>query len=223
MGATQVIKKSVLDGFRTDIGTIEMVVVLGFAVLCGLYIYAVYRFKTKTQFYSRDFNVSLLVLPVITAAIVLALQSNIVISLGMVGALSIVRFRNAVKNTIDLMFLFWAIGLGIIVGAGLFEIAIVLALLISILLVFVDFIPEKKAPYLLVLNCDSNDDFDKIKVALKESTSAFNVKSHSIRKNTVDIIIEIRCKDTDVLLKSISRIESVSSLNLLQHDGSVRV
>ena len=109
MSFTDVIKKSVLEGFHTgDLSTVSMAVTLAMAAAMGLFIYVVYRLTAKGSFYNRDFNKSLATLPVITAGILLAMQSNLVISLGMVGALSIVRFRNAVKDPADLTFLFWS-------------------------------------------------------------------------------------------------------------------
>ena len=121
MSFNDVIKNSVLEGFAsTDITPAALAVVLGSSTLLGVYLYVVYRLASRNAFYSRDFNKALALMPVITAAIVLAMQSSIVISLGMVGALSIVRFRNAVKDPMDLVFLFWSISVGIICGAGLY-------------------------------------------------------------------------------------------------------
>ena len=108
------IRVSILQGFETDITTTKIIVTLLFSFIIGVIIYFIYKYKTKSSFYSKDFNVTLIGLPVITAAIVLSMQVNIVVSLGMVGALSIVRFRNAVKNQLDLLFLFWSISVGII-------------------------------------------------------------------------------------------------------------
>ena len=114
MSFQDVIKKSVLQGFSsTNLSTAAIVTTLAFATVLGLYIYFIYRITTKSGFYSRGFNKSLAVLPVITSGILLAMQGSIVISLGMVGALSIVRFRNAVKETTDLTFLFWSISLAL--------------------------------------------------------------------------------------------------------------
>ena len=120
MSFRDVIKKSVLEGFvQSDIGTVAVLVTLGITTLLALYIYYIYRLSSRSAFYSRDFNKTLALMPVVTAAIVLAMQSSIVISLGMVGALSIVRFRNAVKDPMDLLFLFWSISVGIVCGARL--------------------------------------------------------------------------------------------------------
>lgn len=99
-----VIKDSILNGFNSDISTADILVVLGISLILGLYVYEVYRLKSKSTFYSKDFNNTLACLPIVTSGIVLAMQSSVVISLGMVGALSIVRFRNAIKSSLDLLF-----------------------------------------------------------------------------------------------------------------------
>lgn len=153
MSFSDVIKKSVLEGFtQSDNGTVTIVVTLGVTSLIALYIYAIYRLASRSAFYNRDFNKTLALMPIVTAGIVLAMQSSIVISLGMVGALSIVRFRNAVKDSMDLLYLFWSIGVGIICGARLFEIAVVVSLAVTALIFLLDLVPAAKPPYLLVIN-----------------------------------------------------------------------
>lgn len=223
MGITNIIKKSILEGFYLDLSIIDIIVTFGMAVTAGIFIYVIYRFKTKTQFYSVDFNNSLLVLPIITSGIVLAIQSNIVISLGMVGALSIVRFRNAVKNTIDLMFLFWSISLGIIIGAHLYSVAFILSFITALTLLIVDLIPLKKTPYLLILNAEKIQEDKKLLDVLKKFTNSYLIKSKSIAGINTDYIIEIRCKDSEQLLKELQKIKTLKNISLLQHDGTLRV
>lgn len=223
MGFTELIKKSVLEGFTSDITTITIVTTLTFSAIIGIYIYYIYKLKTRTQFYSVDFNASLLILPVITSAIVLAIQSNFVISLGMVGALSIVRFRNAVKNTIDLMFLYFSISLGIIIGAGLYQLGIILSLFIGVLILVTDFLPNKKPSYILVLNFENNTSKDDYVKVIRNNTKHFNIKSKTMRSNLLDVIIELRCKDTDKLLKELKKIKSLKNINILMQEGNIRI
>ncbi len=163
-----ILKNSFLEGFRSDIGTVEIVLTMIIATIVGFYIYCVYKMKTKTSFYSGDFNNALATLPVITAGIVLAMQSSIVISLGMVGALSIVRFRNAVKSSLDLTFLFWSISAGIITGAGLYEIIVILSVIVTMILFGLDFLPAGKAPYTIVLNSGNMDVKTQLDPVLKK-------------------------------------------------------
>lgn len=222
MSINDAIKNSVLEGFSTDISTIKIVVTLGFSLIIGLYIYFVYRLKTKSSFYSKDFNVVLAGLPIITAGIVLAMQSSIVISLGMVGALSIVRFRNAVKNSMDLLFLFWSISIGIICGAGIYEIGIILSLVLTIVLFVIDYMPTKNQSLLLVVNADDINIENRLNKILKEYSKTYMIKSRSISKNNIDLIIELRSKEEKKLINELSKENHILNVNLLSHDGERR-
>lgn len=222
MSVKDVIKNSVLEGFSTDITTTKIAVTLGFSLLIGLYIYFVYKYKTKSCFYSNDFNTVLAGLPIITAGIVLAMQSSIVISLGMVGALSIVRFRNAVKNSMDLLFLFWSISIGIICGAGIYEIAIVLSLVVTIVLFAIDYIPTKKGSLLLVINAEKLDVEKKITTIIEKYTKSYKVKSRSVSKNNLDLIYELRSKNGNDLINELSKVNNILNVHLLEHDGEKR-
>ena len=222
MSISDVIKKSFLEGFSSDLDIIKIFVVLAFSTLCGLYVFIIYRYKTKSFLYNKDFNNSLILLPSITAAIVMAIQTNIVVSLGMVGALSIVRFRNAVKSTMDLLFLFWAISLGITIGANLFEIAIVLCCIVSFIMILIDFVPLKKAPYILVLNIEEFSGTEFVENIIKKHTKGYKIKSLDISSNKAELLIEITLNDFNNLLLELKDNKNITSINLLQHDGSVR-
>ena len=174
------IKQAIREGFNSDISSLKILIVLLIAAALGLYVYAVYRLKSKSSFYSQEFNNTLAVLPLITSGIVLAMQSSIVISLGMVGALSIVRFRNAVKNTMDLAFLFWSISLGIVVGAGVFEIAFAMAFSVTILLFVLDLIPHRKAPYVLVIHAGSMDCEKMIRQVVSKYAKNPSIRSREV-------------------------------------------
>ena len=135
----EIFKQSFLDGYKT-IGTREILVALGISCLFAIYIFVFYRLVTKKTFYSKTFNISLAGITVITAAVILTIQSSVVVSLGMVGALSIVRFRTAVKEPLDLMFMFWAISSGIICGAGIAQVGVLLALVLTVIILVLDII-----------------------------------------------------------------------------------
>ena len=223
MSFTDVIKKSVLDGFHTgDLSTISMAVTLAMAVGMGLFIYVVYRLTAKGSFYNRDFNKSLATLPVITAGILLAMQSNLVISLGMVGALSIVRFRNAVKDPADLTFLFWSISMGIIVGAGLFELAILLSLAATVLILGLDLIPSFRAPCMLVVSGASDMKEADLIACVKRSCPRIRMRSRNINKRGLEWILEVAVKDGSELVSNVAELPGVVSVNLMSHDGEIR-
>ena len=223
MSFTDVIKKSVLDGFQaSDMSTITMAVTLLMAVAMGLFIYVVYRLTAKGSFYNRGFNKSLATLPVITAGILLAMQSNLVISLGMVGALSIVRFRNAVKDPADLTFLFWSISMGIIVGAGLFELAILLSLAATVLIMGLDLIPTFRAPCMLVVSGEIDMKEADLIHCVKANCPKVRVRSRNIGKRGYEWILEVAVKNGDDLVTQVAAVPGVVSVNLMSHDGEVR-
>ncbi len=223
MSFTDIIKNSVLDKLQVNsLSTLDIVFALGLSVLLGLFIYVVYRFNSRSGFYNRAFNKSLATLPVITAAIMLAMGSNLTISLGMVGALSIVRFRNAVKDPADLTYLFWSIGMGIIVGASLFELAIMLSATVAVLLSLLDFIPTLRAPCLLVLSGREVALEKEILAVLKPYSRKVKIRSRNVNKNGVEWIFELQLQKEQELLQKLGAMEGISSLHLMSHDGEVR-
>ena len=223
MSFTDVIKKSVLEGFYAgDLSTSSMVATLGMAVAMGLFIYVVYRLSARGSFYNRGFNKSLATLPVITAGILLAMQSNLVISLGMVGALSIVRFRNAVKDSMDLSYLFWSISMGIIVGAGLYKLALLLSLAATVLIMGLDLIPTFRAPCMLVVSGESAMEEAELIRCVKAVCPRTRVRSRNISKRGYEWILEVAVKDGGDLVTKVAAVPGVVSVNLMSHDGEVR-
>lgn len=223
MGINDVIKKSVLEGFSSgNVGVFSIFITLGLAVVFGLYIFFIYRITAKSGFFSRNFNMSLAVLPVITAGILVTMQNSLVISLGMVGALSIVRFRNAVKDTADLTFLFWSISIGIILGAREYTTAVILSLLITILVLGLDRLPRLREPYLLVVMGNHSLEEKTILTAAAPLCKRCIIRSHSISQKGTEFIVELQVRDANKLVDSVAQLDGVSSVNLMSHDGEVR-
>lgn len=223
MSVQDVIKKSVLEGFSSgSVSTTESIVTLLVAILIGLYIFLIYRVTTKSGFYNKSFNKSLASMPLITAAILLAMQSNLVISLGMVGALSIVRFRNAVKDSSDLTYLFWSISVGIVVGTGLYALAVIVSLCMTALQIGLDLLPAARAPYLLVVSGGKSAQEEALLEAVKASASRAKVRSRNITTRGTEWILELQVKDPAELVNCVSGLEDISSVSLLSHDGQVR-
>ena len=187
----------------------------------AFYIFIVYRVLTRKTFYSKSFNISLACIALITSGVILTIQSNIVVSLGMVGALSIVRFRTAVKEPMDLTFLFWAIAAGIICGVGLAEIAIIMSILLTVGIVILNGLPVAKAPLILVVNSSDIDSEPQIMELVKKHSSNYGIKSRNMTKNNLDLIIELRTGEGSSLLREILDTEFVSSASLMAHDGEV--
>jgi uncharacterized membrane protein YhiD involved in acid resistance len=222
MNFQDVLKKSFLEGFTSvDISTSKIVATMFFTCIFALYIFAMYRLITRKTFYSKSFNIAIAVIAVITSGIILAMQSSLVISLGMVGALSIIRFRTAVKDPLDLIFLFWSISIGIICGAGLYELALLMSILITIGLLGLDLIPIAKASMILVINCTDKTKEEQILDIVKKYTKFFKVKSRNISKNNLDMVIEIRTKEDSKLANEVSNLDKIETVSLLSHDGEV--
>ena len=220
MSFQDIIKNSFLETMENNtLSTASICITLGVAILFCLYIYSVYYLSQRKGFYSKQFNIVLGVLPVVTAGIILAMQSNLVISLGMVGALSIVRFRTAVKEPKDLLFLFWSIGIGIILGARNYELALLISLVVTILLFLLELIPEGRPSLLLVINMDREGREDELMNTVQKFCAGPRVKSRSRTAEGTDLIIECRTRRERELLDSVSALRHIQNASLISHDG----
>ena len=222
MGFQDVFKNSFLEGFRgMDITTGKIAATLFVTAVLALYVFMIYRLVTRKVFYSKSFNISLAAMSLITAAIILAMQSNLVISLGMVGALSIIRFRTAVKDPMDLVFMFWSISIGIICGAGLYEVALVTSVAVTICILVLDLLPVAKAPMMLVINSSVMDGEEAILETVGKYAKNFRVKSRNISRDRLDMVVELRVRDESGLVREVSGLEGMISASLISHDGEV--
>lgn len=217
-----IFKKSFLEGYAsTEITTLTIVTALGIACLLALYIFFGYRVVTRKTFYSKSFNITLAGVTVITASLILTMQSSVVLSLGMVGALSIVRFRTAIKDPIDLMFLFWSISVGIICGAGLAQVAIILSVILTLGILILDRLPVAKAPMILVVNATDLDAEQNVSRVVGKYAHFFSVKSRNMTADTLDLVLELRTEQGSTLVRDIMALEGITSASLLAHDGEV--
>ena len=222
MGFKDVFKKSFLEGFNgMDITTAKIAATLFVTALLALYIFAIYRLVTRKVFYSKNFNIALAALSLITAAIILAMQSNLVISLGMVGALSIVRFRTAIKDPMDLVFLFWSISIGIICGAGLYEVALVTSVAVTVFILVLDMIPVSRAPMMLVVNSSKMDDEQTVLDVVGKYAKSYKVKSRNLSQGRLDMVVELRVKDESGLVSEVAALDGMIGASLIAHDGEV--
>ncbi len=222
MSFKDVFKKSFLEGFtRYDATPENILIVFAISSFFALYIFFAYRILTRRTFYSKSFNISLPALVLITAGIILTIQSSVVVSLGMVGALSIVRFRTAVKDPMDLVFLFWAISTGIICGAGLAQIACVLCFVLTIVLVVFDRIPVGRSPKVLMVSGSSHDVEARVVDTLEKYCRFYSVKSRAFASSRIDMVVELRTNKESELIREIAGLENVTSSTLLAHDGEI--
>lgn len=222
MGFKDVFKKSFLEGFTSmDITTGKIAATLIVTALLALYIFAIYRLVTRKVFYSKNFNISLAVMSLITSAIILAMQSNLVISLGMVGALSIIRFRTAIKDPMDLAFLFWSISIGIICGAGLYEIALVTSVGVTVFILVLDMLPVGKAPMMLVVNSSEMNGEKAVLDVVGKYARYYKVKSRNLSKGRLDLVIELKVKEESALVSEVAALDGMLSASMISHDGEV--
>lgn len=219
MSVQDIVKKSVLqsENFTTqNIGKIVATLLL--AIALGAFIYFVYQRFFTGIVYSRSFAMTLVGMSILTAMVTLAISSNIVISLGMVGALSIVRYRTAVKDPMDLLYLFWAITTGITVGAGMYILAIVTATVIFGMLIIFSKMQGQGKVYIAVIHYKGDETGDKIIQAFGKMK--YFVKSKTMRGDTVEMAVEVLCqKENFVFVEQIRNIEQVSDVTLIQYNG----
>ena len=217
---SDILKSSFVEKL-SSISYLDMAIALLLAFVVGLFIMQVYKKTFKGVMYSESFAISLLALCLITTLIILAVTSNVVLSLGMVGALSIVRFRSAIKEPIDIAYLFWSISAGIVIGAGLIPLAIVASIFIGIVMIL--FVNKKTTnnPYILVINCSDDDSENNALNLLSKSVEKYNVKSKTVSPvNGIEITVEVGLKkNTTKFVNAISKLDGISNVVLVSYNG----
>ena len=219
MGFNDIFKSSFLENV-SSVSLLDMGIALALAFCLGLFIFLVYKKTFNGVMYSSSFGITLIALTMITTVVILAVTSNVVLSLGMVGALSIVRFRTAIKEPLDIAFLFWSIAVGIVLAAGMIPLAVVGSVIIGvILLVFVN----KKShvhPYILVLECDCQESENKAKEFLSQHVTRSVVKSKTAQAGTVELNLEVRLKEDNTdFVTALSQLKGVCSAVLVSYNG----
>lgn len=216
---SDILKSSYLENF-TSFSLVDTVLAMVIALAIGFFINYVYRKTFNGVMYSSSFGTSLVAMCVTTTFVILAVTSNVVLSLGMVGALSIVRFRTAVKEPIEISYLFWAIAAGIVVGAGMFPLAVFGSVIIGIILVI--FVNKKTTdnPYILVVNCDNDVAEKRVMQFVKGEVKKAVIKSKTVSKSGIEFTLEVRLKDeTTEFVNQVSTIEQVNNAVLVSYNG----
>ncbi|MCR5599605.1 MAG: DUF4956 domain-containing protein [Ruminococcus sp.] len=219
MSFNDIFKSNFLENV-TSVSILDMLIALVLAFGLGIFIFLVYKKTYSGVMYSSSFGTTLVALTMITTVVILAVTSNVVLSLGMVGALSIVRFRTAIKEPLDIAFLFWSIAVGIVLAAGMIPLAVVGSIVIGvILLVFVNRKAHKN-PYIVVIRCDGHDSETKAKSFLEGKTERCVVKSKTAQKGFVELNMEIRLKDDNTdFVNTLADMEGVQSAVLVSYNG----
>ena len=213
-------KKTFLEIFPDAIDPWSLVLTLAMSLLLGLGIFLVYRKCFIGVVYDHSFNISLVVMTILTAVIIVTISSNIMLSLGMVGALSIVRYRTAVKSPLDLMFLFWAITTGIAAGAGYYYIAWVAFLFVALVFAVLRGIRQRRETYMLILNYQTKEGLEEEIRRVLHNYKA-KVRSKIVRGETTELTVEVLMRDDNLSLpNTLSALEGVNDVTLVQYRGS---
>lgn len=211
------------SNFLDNVGSVaifDMVLALGLAFGMGLFIFMIYKKTYSGVMFSTNFGVTLVALTMISTLVILAVTSNVVLSLGMVGALSIVRFRTAIKDPLDIAFLFWAIAVGIVLAAGMIPLAVFGSAFIGA--VFVIFVNKTthENPYMVVISCDGQESENAATAFLNDHVKRSVIKSKTVRKGVVDLNIEIRLNSEDTsFVNALAELNGVNNAVLVSFNG----
>ncbi len=219
MTFNDIFKSSFLENV-TSVSILDMLLAMTLAFALGMFIFFVYKKTFSGVMYSSGFGVTLVALTMITTLVILAVTSNVVLSLGMVGALSIVRFRAAIKEPLDIAYLFWSIAVGIVLAAGLIPLAVIGSLLIGVfLLIFVNR-KSHANPYIVVVECADGESERRAVEYLKAQVRRFSVKSKTVRKGAVELNAELRLKDENTdFINTLADMEGVNNAVLVSYNG----
>ena len=219
MTFNDIFKSSFLESV-TEFSVVDTLIGLAFALVIGLYIFMVYKKTLTGVLYSESFALTLVGLSCVTALVIMAVTSNVVLSLGMVGALSIVRFRAAIKEPIEIVFLFWAIAAGIVVGAGMIPLAVIGSAIIGLILIFFAGRKTHDRPYILVLNCTNEAAEAAARDLVKASSSRFVIKSTVVNAAGIELTAEVRVREAETaFVNRVNDLPDVTNASLVSYNG----
>ncbi|MCR5500852.1 MAG: DUF4956 domain-containing protein [Acetatifactor sp.] len=219
MSFSDIFKSCFLENV-TSVSLLDMVLALVLAFGVGLFIFFIYKKTYAGVMYSSSFGVTLIALTMITTLVILAVTSNVVLSLGMVGALSIVRFRTAIKEPMDIAFLFWSIAVGIVLAAGLIPLAVFGSVVIGIILLVFANHKNSSNPYIVVLSCEGNESEKTATEFLAQNTKTCSIKSKTARKGSVELNAEVRLKDDNTdFINALVDMPGVQNVVLVSYNG----
>lgn len=219
MTFNDILKSSFLEK-AASLSIINIGVAMILSLALGLFIMAIYKKTFRGVMYSQSFCISLLAMTLITTLIILAITSNVILSLGMVGALSIVRFRSAIKEPMDIAFLFWSISVGIVTGAGLISLAVLGSIFIGVVMILFVNKNSNDNPYILIVNCENEISETGVETILKKQLKKYVVKSKTVSKDGIEITFEIRFKDMATnFINDISNLEGIKKALLVSYNG----
>ncbi len=219
MSFNDIFKSSFLESV-TQFSVLDTILGLSVALIIGLYIFMIYKKTLIGVMYSSGFALTLVGLSLVTTLVIMAVTSNVVLSLGMVGALSIVRFRAAIKEPVEIVFLFWSLAAGIVVGAGMIPLAVIGSAMIGVILLLFANRKIRENPYILVLSCKDEQSENAVHQMLSQTVEHYTVKSKTVNANGIELTAELRTKDaTTAFVNRIQTIPGIGSATLVSYNG----
>lgn len=214
-----IFKSSFLDNV-SSFQPLDMIIALALSLVLGLFIFMVYKKTFNGVMYSQVFGLSLVAMCMITTLVILAISSNVVLSLGMVGALSIVRFRTAVKDPMDIVYLFWAISAGIVLGAGMLPLAVLGTVFVGAVLTALGMKKIKDSPYMLIIQCDDEAAESAAAAKVGEAVKKYAVKSKTVSQSGIELAVELRLTEmSTAFVNAVSSLDGVKSAVLVSYNG----
>ncbi len=219
MTFNDIFKSSFLENI-TAFSALDTLLGLAVALVIGLFIFLIYKKTLTGVMYSSGFALTLVGLSLVTTLVIMAVTSNVVLSLGMVGALSIVRFRTAIKEPVEIVFLFWSLAVGIVIGAGMIPLAVIGSAIIGVILLLFGNRKIRNDPYLIVLSCENEQAEFAALETLKAKTQHYIVKSKTITAGGIELTAELRTKNASTaFVNEISSLEGIESATLVSYNG----
>ena len=219
MTFNDIFKSSFLENV-TEFSILDTLIGLGFALVIGLFIFVIYKKTLTGVLYSNGFALTLVGLSLVTTLVIMAVTSNVVLSLGMVGALSIVRFRAAIKEPVEIVFLFWSLAVGIVIGAGMIPLAVIGSAIIGLILLLFANRKVRHNPYILVLSCADEGAETAALELLGRNTAHWQVKSKTVTASGIELTAELRARDASTaFVNEISRLPGVGNATLVSYNG----
>ena len=219
MTFSDIFKSSFLESV-TEFSAVDVLIGMLFALIIGLFIFVVYKKTFSGIMYSTGFAMTLVGLSLVTTLVIMAVTSNVVLSLGMVGALSIVRFRTAIKEPMEIVFLFWSLATGIVIGAGMIPLAVIGSLIIGVILVLFADRRSHNTPYILIVDCDDEKAEESALNIIEKAVDKYIVKSKSVNAAGIELTAEIRVKDASTsFINRVNEINGVSQATLVTYNG----
>ena len=219
MTFSDIFKSSFLESV-TEFSPMDVLLGMVVALIVGLFIFVIYKKTFTGVMYSSGFALTLVGLALVTTLVIMAVTSNVVLSLGMVGALSIVRFRAAIKEPMEIVFLFWSIAVGIVIGAGMIPLAVIGSAIIGVVLLLFANRKSRENPYILVLNCDDETAEQAALGLVKDAVSRYGVKTKTVSTDGIELIAELRTKNNDTaFVNRITALPGVSNATLVSYNG----